>query len=128
MNAEPTSNTKPEKSPLEATALALYYQAAVLIKEGKTDEDVIAELGKLGIPPETAQMMLDRINVSRRNVEKVSGRRNLGAGIVTVLITCSLLFGWFGVQITGIGGVLVLLLLCGGLYLVWRGLLQLTNL
>jgi len=87
-----TSGT--ERTPMETAALAIYYHVAQMIKEGKTEQEILNILEEQGIKPETAHKMLAKLNESRSNVTRTYGRRNravafvsIGSGVLLLLLT-----------------------------------------
>lgn len=112
------------RTDLENAALALYYYAAELIKEGKSEKEVISTLIDRGVTRETAETMLERLNVSRANVARRSGYRNALFGGALVILTVLPLFGIFVEQPVGFSQILTILLLAVGVVMLGRGLMQ----
>ncbi|MCS6834832.1 MAG: hypothetical protein NZ750_02300 [Anaerolineae bacterium] len=88
--------TPEQQERLEKTALALYYHAAQMHKAGKSDEDIIADLGSKGVQATTAQRMLERLRQSRQNVARKGGQRLMLMGALNLLLGLGLLLGVFG--------------------------------
>ena len=91
-----SEHTPEEQERLEKAALALYYHAAQMHKAGRSDEDIIADLGSKGVQAATAQRMLDRLRQSRQNVARKGGQRLMLMGAFNLLLGLGLLLGMFG--------------------------------
>lgn len=81
---------------LEDAALALYYHAAEMIKAGKTAQEIKSDLIRKGVRPETAQLMLERLDKSRDNVALKYARRRMITGSVMCFVGVVLGLGLFG--------------------------------
>jgi hypothetical protein len=114
-------------NPMEEAALALYYHAAQLIKQGKSREAIITELMSKGINRETAEKMLAKLDVSRANVARKSGYRNLGLGTIVIVLSVIPLFGLTGTQAQGWQFAAAILLLAIGILQAGRGIMQITG-
>lgn len=116
-----------DRSPMEEAALALYYHAAEMIKAGKNRQEIEQHLiENKGLKPETARLMLDKLDVSRANVARRSGYRNLIMGILLILAVLIMFFT--GTQESLPSLVLELVLALFGARLILRGGLQITGL
>lgn len=111
-------------SDLEHAALALYYYAAELIKEGKSDEEVITTLMNRGLNRQTAETILKRLNASRDNVARRSGYRNALVGGSLSVLALLALFGIGMAPAVGLSQILLILVLAVGVILFGRGLMQ----
>jgi hypothetical protein len=118
---------EPPNNPMEEAALALYYHAAQLIKQGKSREAIITELMSKGINRETAERMLAKLDVSRANVARKSGYRNLGLGALVIVLSLVPLFGITGTQAEGWQFVAAIVLLGLGILQAGRGIMQITG-
>lgn len=117
-----------QRSPMEDAAIALYYHVAQRIKEGKSRQDIMSELTQLGIQPQTAEAMLNKLDESRANVARRNGYRNALMGAV---ISGLALLPIFGIGIAAAQGpalALAVFILGGGLIVLIRGLMQITGL
>jgi hypothetical protein len=114
--------------PLEEAAMALYYHAAQLIKQGKPRESIISELMSKGINRETAERMLAKLDVSRANVARKSGYRNLFIGLIAIVLCVIPLFGLLGNQAEGWQFWALIIVLGIGIIQAGRGILQITGL
>lgn len=119
----------PPNDPMQDLALALYYRVAELMKNGKTRDQIITELGLQGVNRETVEMMLGRLKQSQRNVEKRRGRLNVVVGLVLIGIAGGMIFGWFGIPLANSLAVIpaYVALAIGGYWLV-RGVFQVMGL
>ncbi len=116
------------KDPLEDLALALYYRVAELLKAGKNRDQIIYEMGLQGVKRETVEMMLERLKVSQRNVERRRGWTNVFVGAVILFLSLGLTFGWFGLPyVGGLAIIPALIALAAGAYWFVRGLLQVAG-
>jgi len=88
--------TQEQQERLEKTALALYYHAAQMHKDGKSDEDIISDLSRKGVQEATARKMLERLGKSRQNVARKQGQRLMLIGAGNLLLGLGLLLGLFG--------------------------------
>jgi hypothetical protein len=116
--------TEKERSPMESAALAVYYHAAQLIKEGRSRDEIIRQLMKQGLSYDTAMTVLDKLATSQVNVARRSGKRNIMTGSTIVFFAMLSLLGIGVKQITGIALIPVLIILLAGLYVLGRGILQ----
>ncbi|MCA9912735.1 MAG: hypothetical protein KC496_05285 [Anaerolineae bacterium] len=114
--------SKPERTPLETAALAVYYHAAQLLQDGKSHAEIEAKLVQQGIRREQAQMILQRLEQSRMSVARGRGRRHIFLGLVLVGLLILPLFGIGVPAVTGGQLVIALILLGCGLYILGRGL------
>jgi hypothetical protein len=121
-------NQPPAIDPMEEAALALYYHAAQLIKQGKPREDIVTELMSKGINRETAEKMLAKLDVSRANVARKSGIRNLFIGLIVIVLCVIPLFGLLGNQAEGWQFWALIVVLGIGIIQAGRGILQITGL
>ena len=114
---------------MENAALALYYHAAQMIKEGKTREQIERHLiHDKGVSPKTAKIMLDKLNESRVNVARQLGWRNAATGVFVIAAALIILFGVFsGERATGLLLGICILLLLGGGFLGVRGGMQIAG-
>jgi hypothetical protein len=117
----------PPTDPMEKAALALYYHAAELIKQGIPREEIIKDLMAKGINRETAERMLAKLDVSRANVTRRAGYRNLGLGGFLVLLVIIPLFGLTGVRAEGWQFWAEIILLGIGLIQAGRGIMQIMG-
>jgi hypothetical protein len=117
----------PPTDPMEKAALALYYHAAELIKQGMAREDIIKALMAKGINRETAEKMLAKLDVSRANVTRRAGYRNFGLGGFVVMLSILPLFGLTGVQAEGWQFWAAIILLGVGLIQAGRGIMQILG-
>lgn len=118
-----------DRSPMEQAALALYFHAAQMIKEGKTREQIERHLiHDKGVSPKTAKIMLDKLNDSRANVARKLGWRNAVTGAFVVAASLLIIFGVLsGERATGVSlAVCIVLLMIGG-WFVLRGTMQITG-
>jgi hypothetical protein len=115
-------------SPMEAAALALYYHAAQLIKEGKSREEVVDDLVSKGVQRATAENMLDKLNQSRANVARQRGYRNILFAIGLILVALLPLLGIMMPKLVGVTLIIPLLMLAYGIFLLGRGLMQIIGL
>lgn len=120
--------TDQERSPLEEAALAFYFHAATMIKEGKSRKDILKDLTSKGVSQETAESMLEKLEQSRVNVAKRSGYRNAFIGIVLIIFMILPLFGIGISQATGVTFALALVFLACGVFALGRGIMQITGL
>ncbi len=114
--------SKPERTPLETAALAVYYHAAQLLQDGESHAEIEAKLVQQGISKQQAQTILRRLEQSRRSVARRRGWRNIFTGGVLVGL---LLLPLFGIGVPAVSGgqlLFALLLLLCGLYILGRGL------
>jgi hypothetical protein len=107
---------------LKDAALALYYHVAQLIKSGKTHQEIEALLVAQGVKPETAQMMLAKLDASRLNVTRRMGRRNMFIGGAIAFLGGVLIVGT--AQSGGAGAVFAWLALFFGVAWVMWGFIQ----
>jgi uncharacterized membrane protein len=117
-----------ERSPMEEVALAFYYHAAVMIKEGKSRKEIIKDLTSKGVSDETAENMLNKIDQSRANVARQHGYRNafIGAGVLIFMLIP--LFGIGIAKVTGASFVLAIIFFACGVFILGRGIMQITGL
>lgn len=120
--------TDKERSPLEEAALAFYYHAATMIKEGKSRKDILKDLTSKGVGRETAENMLDKLEKSRANVARRSGYRNAFVGIVIIVMMLLPLFGIGIAKVAGVSFSLAIILLACGVLVLGRGIMQITGL
>ena len=116
------------RTAMENAALALYYHAAQMIKEGKSDEEVLEDLVSKGVNPETAASMLEKLNESRANVAQRRGYRNVFIGIVLIVL---MIFPISGIGVPQVFEVMLgiaLLIMGYGIYTLGRGIMQITGL
>jgi hypothetical protein len=76
--------------------LALYYRVAELVKDGKTRDQIIYEMGLKGVRRDTVERMLERLAQSQRSVQRQQGWRHLALGGAITLMALGLTFGLFG--------------------------------
>jgi hypothetical protein len=112
---------------METAALALYYHAAQLIKAGKSHKDIIEELVSKGVNRDTAENMLTKLNQSRSNVARKQGYRNVLIGVVISIVTIPPVFGLFVPQFYGIAFGTAVFVWIFGLFLLIRGILQISG-
>lgn len=117
-----------DRSAMENAALALYYHAAQMIKDGKSNEDILEDLISKGVSRETAATMLEKLNQSRANVAKQSGYRNAAIGMVLVVLASLPVFGIGIAQASGVPLGIAFLLMGCGIYALGRGIMQITGL
>lgn len=117
-----------ERSPLEEAALAFYYHAATMIKEGKSRKEIIKDLTSKGVRRSTAENMLDKLDISRANVARRSGYRNAFIGSVVTILMLLALLGIGFVQATGTSFVMAIIFLGCGIFILGRGIMQITGL
>ena len=115
-------------SPMETAALALYYHAAQMIKEGKSRETIVNDLVSKGIQRATAENMLDKLNQSRANVARQRGYWNTLLGIGLIVLALLPILGIFIPKLVGVMLIVPLLILACGVFLLGRGLMQVTGL
>jgi uncharacterized membrane protein len=120
--------TDKERSPLEEAALAFYYHAATMIKEGKSRKDILKDLTSKGVSRETAENMLDKLEQSRVNVAQRSGYRNTFIGVVLIIMMIPPLFGIGIVKVAGVSFVSALIFMACGVFALGRGIMQITGL
>jgi len=116
------------RTPMEDAALALYYHAAQLIKEGRSQDAIVRELVKRGVSSETARKMLAKLEQSQVNVAQRSGYRNVLIGTTLMLL---MLIPLFGIGVDPVAGTylsITILFLGGGLFALGRGILQILGL
>lgn len=113
-----------ERSPMENAALAVYYHAAQLIKEGRSRDEIVRQLMKQGLSYDTAMTVLDKLATSQVNVARRSGKRNILLGGAIIFFSIVLLLGIGVQQVAGIVLIPVLIILLAGLYVLGRGILQ----
>jgi len=82
--------------PYQDLALALYYRVAELVKDGKTRDQIIYEMGLKGVRRDTVERMLERLAQSQRSVQRQRGWRHLVLGGVITTAALGLTFGLFG--------------------------------
>ncbi|MGB1286516.1 MAG: hypothetical protein ACPG7F_08290 [Aggregatilineales bacterium] len=111
---------------MEHLALALYYNAAEMMKEGKSSEEIVGWLIEKGVKPDTAHQMMEKLGVSRINVIRRYGRRNLIAGMLICGIGLALATGTLNLQVGDEIRLLAGLALLPGGYLLLRAVMQLT--
>lgn len=116
------------RSDLENAALALYYYAAELVKEGKTSKEVIDILVQRGITRESAETIMQRLNVSRDNVARRSGYRSIAFGLIMVVLMLMPLFGIFLPEATGVSVIALIIVMAVGIVIAGRGLMQVFGL
>lgn len=112
---------------MEKAALALYYHAAELIKSGKPREEIIKDLMAKGINRESAEKMLAKLDVSRANVARKAGFRNLGLGAFVILLCMLPLFGLTGPRAEGLQFWAAIIVLGVGLLQAGRGIMQIMD-
>ncbi len=117
-----------ERSPMESAALAVYYHAAQLIKDGHSRDEIIRQLMKQGLSYDTANTVLDKLAQSQVNVARRSGKRNVLTGGTIVVFTFLSILGIGVEQITGIALIPVVIIMLVGLYILGRGVLQWASL
>lgn len=117
----------PPSDPIEKAALALYYHAAELIKQGMPREEIIKNLMSKGINRESAEKMLAKLDVSRANVARKAGYRNLMLGGLVVLFCILPLFGFIGEPAQGWLFWSLILVLGVGLIQAGRGIMQIMG-
>lgn len=117
-----------EHSSLEEAALAFYYHAAKMIKEGKSRKDIIKDLTSKGVSQKTAENMLDKLDQSRVNVAKRSGYRNAFVGVVIIIMMILPLFGIGIAKVVGTSFTIAIILLGCGIFALGRGIMQITGL
>ena len=113
---------------MESAALALYYHAARMIKEGKSRDEIIRELTRQGISEEAAKTMLIKLDQSRANVARRSGYRNIAAGTILLVMGGAPVFGIGIAQATDNAFVFVIFVLTIGLIFFGRGFMQIVGL
>lgn len=113
---------KPERTPMETVALAVYYHAAQLLQDGKTHAEIETQLMQQGLSQERAQMILRRLEQSRRSITRRRGWRQISMGGVLIVLLLIPLFGIGVPVVTGYPVSIVLILLVFGLYVLGRGL------
>lgn len=113
-----------ERSDMETAALALYYYAAELMKEGKTREQIIFTLVERGVSRDAAETILQRLDASVENVQRRRGYRELVFGLVISIFALMPLFGIFVERVQGISLFVTLIVLTAGLVIIGRGLMQ----
>jgi hypothetical protein len=123
----PIMSQLPPSDPMEKAALALYYYAAELIKQGMPREDIVNALIAKGINRETAERMLAKLDVSRANVARRAGYRNLFLGGIAVLLSILPLFGIAGPPAEGFSFWVAIAVLAIGLIQAGRGILQIMG-
>ncbi|GAB5493281.1 MAG: hypothetical protein Phog2KO_34960 [Phototrophicaceae bacterium] len=116
------------RSDLENAALALYYYAAELVKEGKTSDEVVAILVERGVSQESAETIMTRLNISRDNVARRSGYRSIGFGMFIIILMLLPLFGIFLPTATGASVIILILVMAVGFVIVGRGVMQVLGL
>lgn len=116
---------------MQQAAIALYYHAAQMIKEGKSREEIERHLiHDKGIKPQTARNMLDKLNESRANVARRAGYRNIIMAVLVLMLGITILtgIGGDGSGATGIRQfVAMLIIVAGGMFGV-RALMQIFGL
>lgn len=119
-----------DKNPshMEQVALAFYFHAANMIKEGKSRKEILKDLTSKGVSLETAENMLDKLEQSRANVARRSGYRNAFIGTVLIILMLIPIFGIGIVQVTGAAYILAMVILAGGIFVFGRGIMQITGL
>lgn len=117
-----------DRSTMENAALALYYHAAQMIKEGKSDEEVLQDLVSKGVNPETAANMLKKLNESRSNVAQRRGYRNVFSGAVLIILMIFPVFGIGMQQVYDVTLGIALLIMGCGIFVLGRGIMQITGL
>lgn len=117
-----------ERSQMEEVALAFYFHAATMIKEGKSRQEILKDLTSKGVSPETAENMLNKIEQSRINVARRSGYRNTFIGAVIIIFMLIPLFGIGIVKVTGTAFLMAILILACGIFALGRGIMQITGL
>lgn len=117
-----------ERTPMEQAAIALYFHAAQMIKEGLSEEEVIENLTNQGVSRETAEMMMRRIETSRDNVTKRFGTRNVISGAVVTALGLLLWFGPFDVATDILRQSVGFIIFGIGSFVLVRGLLQVSGL
>ena len=109
---------------MEQLAMALYYSAATMMKDGKSHEEIVQWLIQKGVKPDTAERMMVKLQQSRVNVTRRSGQRKVVAGILLCGIGLILTTGIVFPDITEIGRLLAALSILPGGYLLLRGIQQ----
>lgn len=112
---------------MEQLALALYYRAAEMMKEGKSGEEIVQWLIEKGVRPATAERMLARLQVSRRNVTHRAGRYNVVAGVLICALGLAIAGDVILVPTSTLLRIVSLLAVIPGVYIILRGTLQLTR-
>ena len=116
------------RSDLENAALALYYYAAELVKEGKSSEEVVNILVQRGLTRESAETIMQRLNVSRDNIARRSGYRSIVFGAIIIVLMLLPLFGIFVPKATGVSVMALIIVMAAGIVIVGRGLMQVFGL
>jgi len=116
------------QSPMEQVALAFYFHAATMIKEGKSRKEILKDLTSKGVSLETAENMLHKLEQSRANVARRSGYRNAFLGTVLILLMLIPLFGVGIAKVTGFMFLLAIIILTAGFLTLGRGIMQITGL
>jgi hypothetical protein len=115
-------------SSMEQVALAFYFHAATMIKEGKSRKEILKDLTSKGVSLETAENMLDKIELSRANVARRSGYRNAFIGTVLIGLMLIPLLGIGILQVTGAMFFVAIIILSCGIFAFGRGIMQITGL
>lgn len=116
------------RSDLENAALALYYYAAELVKEGKSSKEVVDILIQRGITRESAETIMQRLNVSRDNIARRSGYRSIVFGVIIIGMMLLPLLGIFLPQATGISIIILIVVMAVGVVIAGRGIMQVMGL
>lgn len=109
---------------LEKMAMALYYYAAELIKEGKSKKEIIDILIERGVSRESAETIMSRLNESRDNVTRRSGYLSIAFGTIIAVISLLPLYGIFVEKVEGFSVIIAFILLFAGFLIAGRGLLK----
>lgn len=109
---------------LEKMAMALYIYAAELIKEGKSQQEIIDILIQRGVSRESAETIMSRLDESRDNVTRRSGYLSIVFGAIIVMISLFPLFGVIVDKVEGFSVIIAFLLMFAGIVIAGRGLLK----